>query len=119
MITREYTFRLEIHLFKEKDRDPEVQIWEKKRLEDELLNPLLLKVETWEGTQQYLFSLSGWEVMEDNTAVVTYYPYATHEKLDLIKDLPEFGFVLLSSEEILSKSYTLQDDLNALEREKQ
>jgi len=85
---REITFRIEIHLFRGAETEPEIQIWEK-RYATAFPNPLLLKAEDWDGDRTYLFSLSEWE---DEKAVATFYPYATHEKLALMRDLPKFGF---------------------------
>lgn len=65
-----------------------MQLWEKVETTT-YPNPMLLKAETFEGTNQYLFSLSAWQ---EDRGIATYFPYATHEKLDLISQLPLFGF---------------------------
>lgn len=86
---REMTFRLIIHLFRGAETTPIVQRWQKTALMEHS-NPLLLKVDGgWEEDRAYLFSRSGWDEEE---GLAVYHPYATHEKLSLLKDLPHFGF---------------------------
>lgn len=86
---REMTFRLIIHLFRGGETTPVVQRWQKTALMDHS-NPLLLKVDGgWEGDRAYLFSRLWWDEEE---GLAVYHPYATHEKLSLLDDLPHFGF---------------------------
>jgi len=92
-------YRLIMHVFDKGDEPPVTQVWEKTEpMPPTSPHSLLLQCDDRGLTHNHLFSLHHLVERPEGIniqgfTIAEFWPYATHVKLGLLKDLPNWGFV--------------------------